>query len=215
MAYRAAKLLAGLAVIGALAGCINHGGKPQTFYLLTARAQPTAATPLATTLGIGPVRIAPFLKRPQQVTHAGGGALQVAEQQRWSEPLEQGIQRVLLQNLAADTGADMRNFPWTQTTIPRFALRVDVIDLDRAADGNALLDVQWTLEDVAQNKLLESRREQFRAAMPDAADDGSALAAAYSDLLAQLSARMAQAVGAQALIPPPAAAIPPRAAESR
>ncbi|MET0377406.1 MAG: PqiC family protein [Spongiibacteraceae bacterium] len=173
-------------------GCAGNSGKTQSFYLLTARAQATAAS-TNTSVGIGPVRVAPFLQRPQMVTHDGSGDLRVADTWRWSEPLEQGIQRVLLQNLTALTGADTRNFPWTQNTIPHYALRIDVIDLDRGADGNALLEVSWILEDIAQNKMLLSRRDRLITPVAPG-DNPTALATAYSELFAQLAQQMAQAL---------------------
>lgn len=178
-----------------VAGCVGNPSDNQSFYLLTARAQQAAVT-ANTSVGIGPVRVAPFLQRPQLVTHGGGGDLDVADTQRWSEPLEQGIQRVLVQNLHALTGADTRNFPWTQATIPRYALRVDVIDLDRGADGNALLEVNWILEDIARNKMLISRRERLNTPLA-AGDNPTALATAYSELFVQLAQHMAQALLAQ------------------
>jgi uncharacterized lipoprotein YmbA len=179
-----------------LSGCMGNDYKAPSFHLLTARA-PAGTAIVNLTVGVGPVRVAPFLKQPQLVTHAGSGALAVAESQRWSEPLEQGIQRVLLQNLTALTGADTRNFPWTQTTIPQYALRVDVIDLDRAADGNALLEVNWMLEDIALNKLVVSRRERLTAPIAAGANPDAALTAAYSELLAQLAQHMADALAQQ------------------
>ncbi len=186
-----------IAAAATVTGCVpGHKSKTQSFYLLTTRVQATSISATAnTSIGIGPVRVAPFLQRPQIVTHGGSGGLNVAETQRWSEPLEQGIQRVLLQNLTALTGADTRNFPWTQATIPHYALRVDVIDLDRGANGNALLEVSWILEDITHNKMLVSRRERLTAAIATSDDTTAATTAltnAYSELFAQLAQQVAQ-----------------------
>lgn len=192
---RAANIVVFISAVTTVAGCVpGHKAKAQSFYLLTARAQ-AATTSVNTSIGIGPVRVAPFLQRPHIVTHGGGGDMNVADTQRWSEPLEQGIQRVLLQNLTALTGADTRNFPWMQATIPHYAVRVDVFDLDRGADGNALLEVSWILEDITHNKMLVSRREHLTAAIAtsdDAAASTAALTNAYSELFAQLAQRVAQ-----------------------
>lgn len=192
---RAVNIVVFISAAATLAGCIpGHKTKAQSFYLLTPRTQAANAS-INTSIGIGPVRVAPFLQRPHIVTHGGGGDMNVADTQRWSEPLEQGIQRVLLQNLTALTGADTRNFPWTQATIPHYAVRVDVFDLDRGADGNALLEVNWILEDITHNKMLVSRREHLTAAIAtsdDATASTAALTNAYSELFAQLAQRVAQ-----------------------
>lgn len=183
-----------------LAGCVGGNSKNPSLYLLTPRAAPVEAAALTSiSLGVGPVRVPPFLMRPQVVSHDGGGQLLLRDDQRWSEPLEQGIQRVLLQNLSALTGADMRNFPWTQTTVPHYALRVDVIDLDRRADGSTVLEAQWILEDIAAGKMLVSRRDRFSSAGTGDSEeaDYAALAASYSDLLAQLAQRAADELSAR------------------
>jgi uncharacterized lipoprotein YmbA len=119
-----------------------------------------------------------------------------SERQRWGEPLEQGVQRVLLQNLHALTGAETRNFPWRQSSIPRFAVRIDVIDLDRLSDGSAVLDVSWQLEDLQAAKVLATRQQRLTGS---AGGPGTAaLAAAYSDLFAQLAQQIAAALPPQA-----------------
>jgi len=179
-----------LAVVALLAGCIGGRSPSPDYYMLTARAQGNApASDLS--IGVGPIKIAQFLTRPPIVTHAGGSGLQIAEDQRWGEPLDQGVQRVTLQNLAALTGAQVRNFPWRQTSIPGYAVRLDVLDLDRLPDGGALLEVTWALEDLRQNKLLSTQHERLTTPVNG---DYDALVVAYSDLLAQLAQRIAAAL---------------------
>lgn len=185
-----------LAVTLLLCGCGIGGRSPAVqYHMLTARA-PAGDHTLATTIGVGPVRVAPFLTRPPIVTHAGGGSIQVAEGQRWGEPLDQGVQRALLQNLAALTGAGMRSFPWRQRAIPQYAVRLEVLDLDRQADGSATLEATWQLENIAQGKLLQTRTE--RLSTPIAGSGYSALTDAYSELVAQLAQHIAAAVIATA-----------------
>lgn len=190
--FSAMALAASALMVMTLSGCLGSGTKPPAYYLLTAQAGATTPTDSdkIISIGVGPVRVAPFLMRPEIITHAGGGNLTLNDSNRWSEPLEQGIQRTLLQNLSALTHADTRNFPWTMTTAPQYALRIDVSDLDRLADGNAVMTVNWILEDVTAGKLLESRRDTFATHIGDTADY-AALARAYSELLAQLATTVA------------------------
>lgn len=180
-----------------LTACISPGrSKQPELYLLTAQATPAAETKsIDAAIGVGPVRVAPFLMRPQIVSHDGGGRLLLRDDQRWSEPLEQGIQRVLLQNLATLTQADMRNFPWTLSTAPRYAIRIDVIDLDRRGN-DVTLDAQWILEEVSTGKLLASHRDRFTAPV-SGESDYAALVHSYSELLAQLADRAATTLSAK------------------
>ncbi|HET8711460.1 MAG TPA: PqiC family protein [Spongiibacteraceae bacterium] len=170
--------LAVLPLLLSLQACFGLGGRsePAQYQLLTARAEQNAAAPLAgKSIGIGPVHVAQFLQRPQVVTHGGSSQLRVETNLRWGEPLEQGIQRVLVQNLAALTGAETRNFPWRQNMIPDYALRIDVIDLDKLPNGDSILEVNWVLEDLTTARVMKTQQERISSN------------SSYDDLLAQLA----------------------------
>jgi uncharacterized protein len=185
-----AMLLSGLIL---LSGCVgNHSAQP-AYHLLTARAAAKITT-LDTSIGIGPVRIAPFLARADITTHNGGGTMRFSASERWGEPLEQGIQRVLLQNISALSGAETRNFPWRQSAIPRYAARIDVADLDRLSDGSAVLEVSWILEDLSAARVIKTQQERFSVPINGSGTD--ALTNAYSELFAQLAERITQAAAA-------------------
>lgn len=170
-----------------LSACFASRSTAPDYHLLTARPA-TAIAPNSRTIGVGPVHVAQFLNRPQIVTHGGGTALQMNDNQRWGEPLEQGIQRVLMQNLSALTGAETRNFPWRQNLTPDYAVRIDIIDLDKSSDGSALLEVNWALEDLQNARVLKTQQEKLHAPL---GSGSNALADAYSNLLAQLAQRIA------------------------
>ncbi len=173
-----------------LAACSSNSHRP-SFYLLTAQAE-APATKLSTTIGVGPVRIAPFLDTTRIVVHGGNGLIQASDSHRWSEPLDEAVQRVMLQNLATLTEAKLRNFPWRQRAAPAWAIRLDILDLDRLSDGHAQLDVIWQLEDMQAERLVRSRRERFR--VPVSGSSFDALPAAYSALLEQLAQRLTTAL---------------------
>jgi uncharacterized lipoprotein YmbA len=187
-ARAATRWLVAVAAVALLAGCIGSRSVAPAYYLLTARA-PQGSQTASFAIGVGPVTVAPFLARTDIVVHGGGGAMRVSEGERWGEPLENGVQRALLQNLHALTGAETRNFPWRQSSMPRFAVRVDVIDLDRLDDGSALLEASWLLEDLQQSKVLQTRQQRLTVAATGSGTGG--LAEAYSELLAQLAQQIA------------------------
>lgn len=173
-----------------LGGCVGGRSASPDYQLLTAKTPATTTQALAgKTIGVGPVHVAQFLNRPQIVVHGGGSAMQLRDGQRWGEPLEQGVQRVLLQNLAAMTGAQTRNFPWRQSAVPDYALRIDIIDLDQLSDGSTLLDVNWLLEDLKNGRAIKSGQQHITTAAGIA--EQSQLAAAYSGLFAQLAQQVA------------------------
>jgi uncharacterized protein len=188
------QLLIGCVGIALLSGCIGSRSPAPAYYLLTARTQTKIAT-LDTSIGVGPVRVAPFLTRADITTHAGGGNMQFSESERWGEPLEQGIQRVLLQNINTLTGAETRNFPWRQSGIPQYAVRIDVTDLDRLVDSKAILEVSWMLEDLKSARVVKTQQERFSVSIGGSRIDG--LTTAYSELFAQLAEHIAQAAASQ------------------
>ena len=188
------RLLLATLLLATLGGCFGGARSiAPDYYLLTGRALPATPPPAAASfsIGVGPVRVAPFLARQQIVTHAGGSVLNLLPQ-RWGEPLEQGIQRTILQNLTTLTGAQTRGFPWRQSTQPDYAVRIDVIDLDRYDDSTALLDVNWVLEDLKNHRIVITQQVRLNSAINGTG--AAALTEAYNDLLAQLAQRMAQAL---------------------
>lgn len=169
-----------IAISLSLSACIGGRSEPVSYQLLTPRAEPNTAAPLTgRTIGVGPVQIAQFLQRPQIVTHNGGSALQVDPILRWGEPLEQGIQRVLLQNISALTGAETRNFPWRQNATPEYAVRIDVIDFDKLASGETTLEVNWIVEDLKTARILKTQQQRIRSSKD------------YDDVLLQLAQQIA------------------------
>jgi uncharacterized protein len=165
---------------GVLAGCITPGSPVPDYYLLTAQSMPAQQQLGHVSLGVGPVRVAPFLERVQLVSHDGRADLEVDDRHRWAEPLDKGVQRVMVQNLAALTGAHTRNFPWSRSAIPQRALRIDVLDLNSRND-RAVLEVLWVVEDTSGTQIPLRGRERLEQTL-----DGTNPAArvlAYSQLL--------------------------------
>lgn len=189
------RLMAASVLLILLSACIGSRSTTPNYFLLTAQAQsPTDTQQKTFSIGVGPVRVAQFLNRPQIVTHDGSGNLHIVDGERWGEPLDQSIQRVLVQNIATLTGAQTRNFPWRQNLTPDYAVRIDVIDLDKIG-GNAILEVSWSLEDLKDTRLIKTEQKKLSASMINT-NSGAALTAAYSELLLQLANQIAAAVAA-------------------
>ncbi len=188
--------IAMLALLLATTGCsLGQRSPAPTYYVLTPRAD-SVAEPLRASVGVGPVRVAPFLQNQRIVVRGAGAQLKLLENERWAEPLDQSIQRTLLQNLQTLTDTKVRNFPWRQRATPTYAVRIDVLDLDRLADGTARLEVIWYVENMKAGKLERSRREQFTIATAD--QSANALSDAYSALVLQLAQRIATALATEA-----------------
>jgi len=150
----------------------------------------------ARVLGLGPLRMPEYLKRPQLVTRGEGAEILVNETTRWAEPLEAAMHRTLATNVdhLLDDVAVV-GFPDTDTVgiDLRVVGRVLRFDVDRS--GLAVLEVQWRFERDNGIDLGTPRRDRFEARSPGH-DDTAADAAALNDTLAQFSRRIAEALRA-------------------
>ena len=134
------------AALIALAGCGST--KPSNFYQL----DEPAATRLSgvergLAVGVGPVNLEPYLDRPQIVIRGAGHKLDLSEFNRWVEPLNESISRVLvvsLSNMLESTR--VYKIPRRNKTIPlEFRVEIDIARFDGMLGGDALLVGRWTL----------------------------------------------------------------------
>ena len=121
------------------------GSTPQSdYYMLTADAAPHPVGD-GVSLGVGPISIPDYLKTRKIVMNRDDHLLKLAEYDRWAEPLDAGVSRVMSVNLALLMNTNrVQLFPWRRDAIPEYAVRVAVIQF--AAQGNeALLVAEWAI----------------------------------------------------------------------
>ena len=165
------------------------------YYLLTAREAP-GPTGVSPSIGIGPVRIPEYLNRTNLVYQRDGNRLEIADYERWAEPLDEGIVRVLGLNLAGllDT-QDIRPFPWHPDRAPGYGVRMRLLSLD-ADDHSARLEAEWLLYRPATGEPVARRLARLDYSSPAGKLAPGELPAAYSELLYRLSEEIAAAIRA-------------------
>ena len=135
-----------VATLIALIGCGST--KSSNFYQL----DEPAATRLSgvergLAVGVGPVNLEPYLDRPQIVIRGTGHKLDLSEFNRWVEPLNESISRVLvvsLSNMLESTR--VYKIPRHNQTLPlEFRIEIDIARFDGMLGGDALLVSRWTL----------------------------------------------------------------------
>jgi hypothetical protein len=78
-----------------------------SFYLLeNLPATEKMADAEALAIGVGPVSIPEYLDRPQLVRRGAGQVVELDEFERWAEPLEASLQRILIANLSTLLGTE-------------------------------------------------------------------------------------------------------------
>jgi uncharacterized protein len=186
--------LGAIVVAGALvlltAGCAST---PESrFYVLSPVSAP-AATSSEISVAVGPVSVPAVVDRPQIVVTMGPNRVWPDEFNRWASPLQDGIARVIGENLVAMLGTP-RVTQSSQTVSMGSAYRavVAVESFESRPGDMARLDAVWT---VSRTKDGTTRTGRTTVQEPTTEQGYDALAAAHSRAIAQLSRAIADAVG--------------------
>lgn len=166
---------------------------PVNFYLLTATApQAAALREEGPRWGLGPVRIANYLNRPQLVTAQSEVRYQLWEHDHWVERLDHNIARVLGENLIRLTGLQtMFSYPWARRDEPDYQISVDIESFHIDEAQHCQLTAIWQLKRLGkQPQILEQRRFYYRE--PVSAQDASAVVTAYNQALLHLAQTIAE-----------------------
>jgi uncharacterized protein len=179
-----------------LGGCASS---PQSrFYLLQSQVPPgqagaTMSSADGAVFGIGPVRLPEYLDRPQIVTRTGRNELQLAEYDRWAEPLKDSFTRVLTENLAALLPSNaVVVFPWPKSAHVKYQVMAEVSQFDGTAGRQVQLIAQWSILDVAANKAVVTKKTGITK--PVSSGGYESLVAAENEALGEFCGEIAAAL---------------------
>lgn len=182
------RLLALLLAVGLLTACVST--PRSNHYLLTAGTDtiPTGDSP---SLGIGPVEVPPYLNRDPLVYRLSHNQLQISSEERWAEPLESGITRVLVLNLAAQLNTrNVQAFPYHAKRRPALGVKLRVIRLDAEADA-ARLVAEWLLYRPTTGEAVERRLTSMQTEIDPQQALAPQVPVAYSTLMWELAEEIA------------------------
>jgi len=177
-------------------GCATS--PPSQFYLMTPLPEAdmprhTAQRDMGPALGVGPVKLPAYLDRPGVVTRSSPNALQVAEFDRWGEPLEDNFKRVLAMNLGVLADTDRVSiYPWPRSAPVDCQVTVEVDRFDAAADSQVVLMARWQVLGGEEGRVVRSGRTVVTE--PAVTSNYEALASAMSGAMATLSREIATAI---------------------
>jgi len=181
-----------------LSGCLSIPNSPTPrFYTLSAVDEGQAGKKINTAsnlvIGLGSVKIPEYLDRPQMVTTDKNKMLQIAQFDRWGEPLDLGLARRIREDLTAMLpGAKLTLYPWSPSIAVKYQVDMEVVQLDSALDKDMFFVVQWIVTDVPNSKTLIIKRSEFRTAISP--HNYSGLAETLSSDCASLSSQIAHAL---------------------
>ena len=174
----------------ALAGCANP--PERAYYLLRAEVPAALAAPdPARLVGVAPVAVADYLDRSGIVVQVEPNRVREARYHLWAEPLTASIRSYLHDRLAADLGRSLGGGPGTASTW-RYRIDVGVEVFHGTLGGVARLVALWSLRDLAEDRVVETRR--FSRTRRQTADGYAGLVEAQIALLDELSRDIVRAL---------------------
>ena len=143
------------AVVGAVSCAVTD---PTQYYTLglppaaggarVAIAAAGAAALGPVSIGVGPVIMPAYLDRVQMVTRSSADQVEISTFTRWAEPLEDGIARVLGDEIGASVPTErIATFPWRGVAARaiQYQVVVAVLRFDGRPDGDVVLDARWRI----------------------------------------------------------------------
>jgi uncharacterized lipoprotein YmbA len=136
-----------LALVTLLVSPIGLGAcasTPSRFYILdtlsASETIPGTAPAQGPVIGVGPITVPKYLDRPQIITRSGRNQLALGEFDRWAEPLQDNVLRVLAENLAFLIPTDqVLLHAWPQSAILDYQVTVEVLQFDGWLGGESMV----------------------------------------------------------------------------
>ncbi|MDD2679302.1 MAG: PqiC family protein [Candidatus Omnitrophica bacterium] len=150
-----------------LNGCVAVSGSPNPrFYMPAPISQQETVqaidVPLGTIIAVGPIWIPGYLDRPQIVTRDKHGNFHFAQFDRWAEPLDSALARLINENLARLLpAASIQLFPCSFAIPLDYQVILEIVKLDSELDKDMNLTAQWSIINAKSRKLLLTKRSQF------------------------------------------------------
>lgn len=178
-----------------LTGC--GSSPPNNYYLLSPHSF-SPADENTPTVGVGPIETPEYLSRENLVFNSAENSLEVSSENMWAEPLNDGIQRVLVLNLAGLLKTQsVVYFPWHRKRAPDYGVKVNLLQLDANAQ-EAVLTAEWLVYRPTSSESVNRRISRLQLPLTPGIPPAKQVAQAYSELLFQLSEIISREIAADA-----------------
>ena len=174
-------------------GC--GGSKPSRYYLLTSQMKASETENISKNhkIGIGPVQFPEYLRRPQLVSFIGTQQLNLAEYDRWAEPLDQNFVRVLAENLTWLIPTEqIFIYPFIGNQELDYHIIIEVRQFEMNEDSQVKLIAQWQIFRGAVDQPLITERSEYQESANS--EDYEAVIRGMSKLTADLSQDIARTI---------------------
>ena len=205
-------LLLAIATCLSLTGCFGFlkpaHSAARTFVLTSLPVAPSVtAKPGALAVGVGQVKIPAYLFNNSLAVRMGTNEIDYLPSVLWAERLENGLQRVLAANLATLLSTEqVRLSVWRSEDVSA-EVYVAMQQFDVDASGHGVLVAWWRILSPGGEKTLKAGEARLARQGPPPVGDPPGAVATLSELVADLSRQLAQAVQETT---PPQATLRPR-----
>jgi uncharacterized lipoprotein YmbA len=188
------KSILAAASLALLAAC----GTPAkiNYYTLALPAAAPGASPAAgaSNVYVGPITLPETVDRPQMVKRLDANRVEIADLDRWAEPLKAAIPRLVAETLSRELGgATVMTSRQSAALAFDYRVGIDVQRFDFSPGEGAAVDALWTIRG---DKDAASRTGRSAAREPAAGAGPEAMAAAQSRALDQVARDIAAAIRA-------------------
>lgn len=194
----------------ALCGCLSlkPATDPTRFYVLSC---PGAAEPLTQEAHLGWSVCVAKIETPAYLDHPGlavrrqDNQIEYLEWHQWAEPVQEGLTRCLREGLASLLGpARVAPLAHRRPAGPCLEVQASVSQFEINAAGQAVLHVRWRLVETGSGTVRHAQVSELMQAVPQPTSAPANAVAALSQLVAQWSRQVAEAVVRQVTSPSPA-----------
>jgi hypothetical protein len=190
------RILAASALCACLSGCLFKPATVTTrrFVLTPVGTEMHAGLGNQIAVGLGRVTMPDYLLRDSMVVRKSDNELEQLENALWAERLDHAFQRVLAANLSSHLGGGrVRVSSWQPGEVTLVA-RVSVERLDVDSQGRGTLTARWQIEPGESGKVLKHGESSLNKSGAAPYSDPATIAATLSDLTAQFSEVLANAL---------------------
>jgi len=193
-----ANLLLALAAGACLTGCsfLKPAKATARYFVLTPMpaAEPAKVAPGALAVGVGQVKLPAYLFNTSVAVRKGTNEVEYLPSALWAERLDTGFQRVLAADLAIVLPTDRIQLSAWQKDAVAAEVYVTLDQFDVDAGGRGVLVARWRILSPGGEKILKAGGGRLVRLGPPPGDGASGAIATLSNLVADFSRQLAQAL---------------------
>jgi uncharacterized protein len=153
-----------------------------------AAVAPPARSPVR--WGLGPLTLPEYVRRSELVSRAEGTRIVISGTERWAEPFDRAVERVLAIDLERATGATrVIHHPWYASDRPDAQVEIAFSRCEREESGKIVVAARWSVRDLrgGGSPVERESRIERETAGPEGASTARALSLALVELAREIA----------------------------